>query len=268
MALWVVTGAASGVGKTYIAKQLCAVLPSTMYAKLGHHPPKRGKSANYFTERADLQAFIKEHRAAHEHVVVESNSFKPRSKGAVVIFIAAPPDNDDLRGDAVELSRRANIRVDGEDGREEWEPVVKAAAGNEDLTDAVLAILSEQTRRLTCSKLSVRSKVWFINQDKEHVFGSGLASLVEDVEHLGSLKAAAESSGMSYRHAWGAIKDAEKNLGFKLLMPSAGGSGGGGSLLSPEAKHVLAVYRRLNECASAVADAEFAKVKDWEYADG
>jgi molybdate transport system regulatory protein len=107
--------------------------------------------------------------------------------------------------------------------------------------------------------LAVRSKIWMINRSGDHVFGAGLASLIEDVEHLGSLSAAAENAGMSYRHAWGAIKDAEKHLGFALLVRSSGGIGGGGSQLTPHAKRLLALFCRLNESAAEIADREFEK---------
>ena len=37
------------------------------------------------------------------------------------------------------------------------------------------------------------------------------------VDRLGSIQRAAEEFGMSYRHAWGAIKKIEKRAGFKIL---------------------------------------------------
>ncbi|MDD3312205.1 LysR family transcriptional regulator [Pseudodesulfovibrio sp.] len=49
------------------------------------------------------------------------------------------------------------------------------------------------------------------------LFGLGRLQLLRKVEQCGSLKAAAESLGMSYRGAWGKIKATEKLFGEKLI---------------------------------------------------
>lgn len=69
--------------------------------------------------------------------------------------------------------------------------------------------------------------------------GDGIAGLLSGVEEHGSLKAAAESMGMSYRHAWGLLREIEKRLGEPLLRRQVGGDTGGGSELTPRAKRLL-----------------------------
>lgn len=53
------------------------------------------------------------------------------------------------------------------------------------------------------------------------LFGLGRLQLLREVEQRGSLKAAAESLGMSYRGAWGKIKATEELFGEKLIERAA-----------------------------------------------
>ncbi len=62
----------------------------------------------------------------------------------------------------------------------------------------------------------VRVHIW-MESGGETLLGLGRAQLLERIEELGSLKKAAESLGMSYRAAWGKIKQSEKTLGFQLI---------------------------------------------------
>lgn len=49
------------------------------------------------------------------------------------------------------------------------------------------------------------------------IFGLGRYLILNEIEKHGSLKKAAEEIGMSYRAAWGKIKNSEKILGRKLI---------------------------------------------------
>ena len=60
--------------------------------------------------------------------------------------------------------------------------------------------------------MKVKFKIW-IEQDGNVAFAEGRRMLLEAVERLGSLNAAAKELGMSYRAAWGKIKATEKALG-------------------------------------------------------
>jgi len=71
----------------------------------------------------------------------------------------------------------------------------------------------------------VRVHLW-IEKGGETLLGLGRAQLLERIEQFGSLKKAAESLGMSYRAAWGKIKQSEKALGFQLLDKESGNKGG------------------------------------------
>lgn len=63
---------------------------------------------------------------------------------------------------------------------------------------------------------TVRLHIWLENEEGM-LFGAGRMLLLEGVARFGSLKRASEHLGMSYRAAWGKIKQSEKALGIKLL---------------------------------------------------
>lgn len=71
----------------------------------------------------------------------------------------------------------------------------------------------------------VRLHMWL--ETREGVFfGVGRVQLLELIDRTGSLKAAAEGLGMSYRAAWGKIRTSEKILGFKLIEKVGGNRSG------------------------------------------
>ena len=67
---------------------------------------------------------------------------------------------------------------------------------------------------------TMRMHLWFETSGGV-VFGLGRLQLLRQVERCGSLKAAAESLGMSYRGAWGKIKSTEELIGQKLIERAA-----------------------------------------------
>ncbi len=68
--------------------------------------------------------------------------------------------------------------------------------------------------------------------------------LLQHVADTGSLAQAAQRMGLSYRRAWGKIKEIERNLGVRLVRSEVGGVGGGGTRLTPRGERLLAQYRR------------------------
>lgn len=67
----------------------------------------------------------------------------------------------------------------------------------------------------------VRLHLW-LETEKGVFFGLGRWKLLERIQSGQSLKGAAESLGMSYRAAWGKIKNTEKALGVELIEKKAG----------------------------------------------
>ena len=88
-------------------------------------------------------------------------------------------------------------------------------------------------------------------------FGPGVAQLLELVDELHSLRAAAMSMSMAYSKAWTVIRGAEEGLGFKLLTSTAGGKHGGGAVLTDEARQMLAAYENYCEKLRAYGEKLF-----------
>jgi len=82
--------------------------------------------------------------------------------------------------------------------------------------------------------MEIKAKFW-IESKGEVVVGGGKTALLLAVDRLGSIQRAAEEFGMSYRHAWGAIKKIERRAGFKILDIRLGGRDGGAQL-TPKGK--------------------------------
>jgi molybdate transport system regulatory protein len=83
--------------------------------------------------------------------------------------------------------------------------------------------------------MEIRAKFWIENKG-EVILGGGKAAMLLAVDRLGSIQGAADEFGMSYRHAWGALKKIEQRAGFKIVDTKLGGKEGGGARLTPKGK--------------------------------
>lgn len=100
-------------------------------------------------------------------------------------------------------------------------------------------------------KCSLKYKIWLDSEGK--IFGAGPCQLLQAVAETGSLVSAARTMHMSYSQAYNLIKGLERRLGFALITSRTGGSGGGGSELTPEARELMATYRSFSdECHQAL----------------
>jgi len=90
--------------------------------------------------------------------------------------------------------------------------------------------------------------------------GDGRAHLLELIDELGSLSKAVARIGMSYRNAWGYLRDLEKAAGFKLLERRPGGGPGTGMRLTKRGKEFLVRYWRFRQQVEAVVDRRFTRV--------
>ena len=83
--------------------------------------------------------------------------------------------------------------------------------------------------------MEIKAKFWIENKG-EVVLGGGKTALLHAIGRLGSIQQAADEFGMSYRHAWGAIRKIEERAGFKIVDTKLGGKEGGGAQLTPKGK--------------------------------
>lgn len=113
--------------------------------------------------------------------------------------------------------------------------------------------------------MKISAKI-FLEENHSYILGPGRLDLLKATGELGSLHKAAQAIGMSYRWAWGRIRDSEKALGVPLLTQEGDGGRGKPKVLSAEARELLRWYaemeERINDVleASAVQRPEFLKL--------
>src|SRR5919107_4154398 len=106
--------------------------------------------------------------------------------------------------------------------------------------------------------LGVKAKFW-LTLGPQTLFGDGKAELLDAVDRLGSLRSAAQSMGMSYRHAWGLLREMDAASGFPFLEHS--GSGPRTRLrLTPEGRRFTEAYRRFRDPLDRLVLARFRRV--------
>ena len=91
----------------------------------------------------------------------------------------------------------------------------------------------------------VRGRVW-LEKDGELYLGGGRAVLLERIDELGSIAAAARSMGLGYRNAWLWVEAMNRLAPVPLVQKSTGGASGGHTVLTEEGRKVIAEYRELN----------------------
>jgi molybdate transport system regulatory protein len=110
-------------------------------------------------------------------------------------------------------------------------------------------------------RTTVRSKVW-IDANGRFAVGDGGIDLLAALHQTGSIRAAADQVGWSYRHTLNYIDNMERALRRNLVEWTRGGSDRGGASLTPAGEDLLRRYtafrRRADAVVSKLARAAFA----------
>ena len=88
----------------------------------------------------------------------------------------------------------------------------------------------------------VRSKVW-LEKDGKLFMGWGRATLLERIDQLGSISAAARSMNLTYRNAWLWVEAMNKLAPTPLVVKSTGGVKGGYARLTEEGRRLINQYK-------------------------
>src|SRR6201996_3783840 len=75
--------------------------------------------------------------------------------------------------------------------------------------------------------------------------GPGKVAVLEEIAGSGSISAAGRALGMSYRRTWELVEDLNRSLGIPVVETAAGGSGGGGAVLTRAGKAIVERYRAI-----------------------
>jgi molybdate transport system regulatory protein len=82
--------------------------------------------------------------------------------------------------------------------------------------------------------------------------GPGKVAVLEEIARSGSISAAGRTLRMSYRRTWELVEELNRTLGTPVVETAAGGSGGGGAVLTRAGKAVIERYRAI-EVDTAIA---------------
>lgn len=103
-----------------------------------------------------------------------------------------------------------------------------------------------------------RVKVWVVFGDRLKL-GDGRARLLELIDDLGSLRQAVAAFDMSYRNAWGYLRELEKAAGFKFVERVPGRGPRAGTRLTAKGRAFLRRYREFSKGLDALARRRFAR---------
>lgn len=94
--------------------------------------------------------------------------------------------------------------------------------------------------------MKIDGRFW-LTKENQSFLGSGRVELLEKIDRIGSIHAAAKEMKMSYKAAWERINSMNALAERPLIERTTGGKGGGGSKLTPYAHELIATFRRLEE---------------------
>jgi molybdate transport system regulatory protein len=89
--------------------------------------------------------------------------------------------------------------------------------------------------------------------------GPGKAELILRIGQTGSISAAARAMGMSYRRAWELVEALNEAYRQPVVITAIGGARGGGARVTALGERVLALYRAMEDKASAAITADLRR---------
>ena len=89
--------------------------------------------------------------------------------------------------------------------------------------------------------------------------GPGKAELIERIAETGSISAAARAMGMSYRRAWQLVEALNRDFQQPVVLTAVGGQRGGGARVTPFGNEIVALFRRMEDKASAAIAGELRR---------
>ena len=104
-------------------------------------------------------------------------------------------------------------------------------------------------------------KIWLSSPEAKGIMGDGKWKILKAIHEQGSLKAATESLGLTYRRTWGDLKEIENQLGFALLEKSRGGKDGGQTRVSARGLKLIEAFDNLHQELDVVMEDAFKRFR-------
>ena len=95
--------------------------------------------------------------------------------------------------------------------------------------------------------LRLHYKIWFTDETGAGLLGDGKWKILKAIDEAGSLTAACEKLGITYRRTWNDLKSIEERLGFALLEKNRGGADGGSTSLTVEGHRLIRAFDNFHE---------------------
>lgn len=92
------------------------------------------------------------------------------------------------------------------------------------------------------SGIVLKSKVW-LEKDGKLFMGWGRSTLLERIDQLGSISAAARSMKLAYRNAWLWVEAMNRLAPSPLVIKTTGGPLGGYARLTDEGRRIVKEYK-------------------------
>jgi len=109
------------------------------------------------------------------------------------------------------------------------------------------------------SNIHLHYKIWMSDKDEKGILGDGKWQILKLIEEKGSLKAACDELGYTYRRTWGNLKKIEQFFSVPLLEKQRGGSDGGHTLLTPEGKKLVKAFDHFHASIDSIIQQGFEK---------
>lgn len=107
----------------------------------------------------------------------------------------------------------------------------------------------------------ISGSLW-IECEGEGFFGPGRVELLQRINEAGSINKAAKGMQMSYKKAWEMITAMNAQAAKPLVVTQIGGEKGGGSVITEEAKILIAYHAKLRQRFLAFLEKETEKLSN------
>jgi molybdate transport system regulatory protein len=110
-------------------------------------------------------------------------------------------------------------------------------------------------------KFQLNFKIWLSTPSGKGIMGDGKWQILKAIDKYGSLRAATNALGLTYRRTWGDLKAIEEEFGFPLLEKSRGGADGGKTALTPEGKNLVHAFDTFHAKIDVMIDEAFTEFR-------
>ena len=107
--------------------------------------------------------------------------------------------------------------------------------------------------------LQPKQKLWFTWKGR-FLMGPRYLRFLEAVDKSGTIRAAGQEVGWSYRTCLNRLREMEQVLGSKVLETKRGGASRGGARLTPAARRLVKLFASWRGAATRSSDAAFRRL--------